>query len=112
MLNDSSDELPTLDDRLHLFWYCLLHKDPFFLSFDWETNVDGTGLGSHDLDVERVFREVNLTTVRTIDQDGRNLAEDLNNEGCRRGDGEGRDGRVDQEGRLGAIHCHNLRVNE
>lgn len=96
MLHDNSDQLPISHDSLHLLRDSLLLEDPLLLSFDGDADIDRTSFRSDDLYVERLLREVDLTAVGTVDENGGDSAENLDGERGRGGNRQGRNSRFEE----------------
>ena len=105
MLDHSRDELAVLNHRLELLRDGLLLKDAVLLALDRQRDVERRAFRRDDLALERVLREVHLAAVVAVEQDGRDLAEDLDRERRRVRHREGGDCAIEQDGRLGAVDC-------
>lgn len=100
MLNQSRHQLAVLDDAHQLLGHSTLDKHALLVRLGVrQTDVDRARLGRDDgrRPVEALLGEVDLSRVGRVDRDGRTAAEDLDGERGRRGDGNGRDDRLEQD---------------
>jgi hypothetical protein len=91
MLHNARHQLAVLDHGHQLLRNRSFHKLALLATGLGQRDVDRARLGRHELDSETLLREVDLPAVRRIHQDRGDDAEDLDCEGRRRRDFEGRD---------------------
>lgn len=103
MFDDARNELAVLDDRLDLFRYRLFFENALFFALDGQADVERARFGRNDFDRQRIFRQVNLSTVRAVDLERRYGTYDLDRERGRSRNGEGRNERIDEQRQLATV---------